>query len=81
VSLRLLDVASKVQDQSQVVDSENLLCSTFAIMTRTEGTEVLFKEALERLKGTSPCNNPNHPKHTVRDGVTSDFRNATPKLR
>jgi hypothetical protein len=55
--LRILRVkwkALKVQDKSQVVDSEDLLCSTFAIMTRTEGTEVLFKEGLERLKETSP---------------------------
>jgi hypothetical protein len=55
--LRILRVkwkALKVQDKSQVVGSEDLLCRTFAIMTRTEGTEVLFKEGLERLKETSP---------------------------
>jgi hypothetical protein len=43
-----------VQHKSQVVDLEDLLCSTFAIITRIEGTEVLFKEGLERLKGSPP---------------------------
>jgi hypothetical protein len=52
--LHLKRKALKMQDQSQLVDSEDVLCSTFAIMTRTEGTEVLFKEGLERLKETSP---------------------------
>jgi hypothetical protein len=55
--LRILRVnwkALKLQHESQIVDSEDLLCRTFAIMTRTEGTEVLFKEGLERLKESSP---------------------------
>jgi hypothetical protein len=61
--LRLKWKALKMQDQSQVVDSEDVLCSTFAIITRTEGTEALFKEGLERLKETSP--NILGPDHSV----------------
>jgi hypothetical protein len=52
--LRLKWKALKMQDQRQIVDSEDVLYNTFAIMTRTEGTEVLFKEGLEKLKETSP---------------------------
>jgi hypothetical protein len=38
----------------RLIAPEDLLCSTFAIMTRTKGTEVLFKEGLDKLKETSP---------------------------
>jgi hypothetical protein len=51
--LRLKWEALRVHDYSQGLTPENLLCSTFAIMTRTQGTETLFKEWLERLKETS----------------------------
>jgi hypothetical protein len=51
--LRLTRKTLKVQYQSQVVDQEELLCSTFTITKRTEGNEVLFKEGLERLRETS----------------------------
>jgi hypothetical protein len=52
--LRLKWKELKVHNGSQDISPEGLLCSTFAIMTKTEGTEVLFKEGLDRLKETSP---------------------------
>lgn len=48
--LRLKWNALKVHGGTQHLASEDLLCSTFAIMTRTKGTEALFKEGLDRLK-------------------------------
>jgi hypothetical protein len=51
--LRLKWKALRVPDHGQDSTPENLLCSTFAIMTRTQGTEALFKEGLEKLKETS----------------------------
>ncbi|EDU44792.1 predicted protein [Pyrenophora tritici-repentis Pt-1C-BFP] len=55
--LRILQLkwkALRVHVHSQDSTPGDLLCSTFAIMTRTQGTEALFKEGLERLKETSP---------------------------
>jgi hypothetical protein len=52
--LRLKWKALKLHVSGQDVAPEDLLCSTFASMTRTEGTEVLFKEGLAGLKETSP---------------------------
>ncbi|KAH6612962.1 hypothetical protein C7974DRAFT_74512 [Boeremia exigua] len=52
--LRLKWKELKVHNGSQDISAEGLLCSTFAIMTKTEGTEVLFKEGLDKLKETSP---------------------------
>jgi hypothetical protein len=52
--LRLKWKALKLHVRGQDVAPEDLLCSTFAFMTRTEGTEVLFKEGLAGLKETSP---------------------------
>jgi hypothetical protein len=51
--LRLKWKALRVPDHGQDSTPENLLCSTFAIMTGTQGTEVLFEKGLERLKETS----------------------------
>jgi len=51
--LRLKWKALRAHDHSQDPTPENLLCSTFAIMMRTQGTEALFKEGLERLRATS----------------------------
>jgi hypothetical protein len=51
--LRLKWKALRVHDHGQDSTPENLLCSTFAIMTGTQGTEVLFEKGLERLKETS----------------------------
>ena len=42
-----------MHDHGQDSTPMSLLCSTFAIMTRTQGTEALFKEGLERLKESS----------------------------
>ncbi|KAF2281515.1 uncharacterized protein EI97DRAFT_429532 [Westerdykella ornata] len=48
--MRLKWKAMKTQDVGNVVLSpEDLLCRTFATMTKTEGTENLFKEGLEKL--------------------------------
>jgi hypothetical protein len=52
--LRLKWKGLKLHNGSRDVSPEGLLCSTFAIMTKTEGTEMLFKEGLDRLKETSP---------------------------
>jgi hypothetical protein len=52
--LRLKWKALKLHVSGQDVAPEDLLCSIFAFMTRTEGTEVLFKEGLAGLKETSP---------------------------
>jgi hypothetical protein len=51
--LRLKWKALRVHVHIQDSTPEILLCSTFAIMTRTQGTEALFKEGLERFKETS----------------------------
>jgi hypothetical protein len=52
--LRLKWKALKLHVSGQDVAPEDLLCSIFAFMTRTEGTEVLFKEGLAGLEETSP---------------------------
>jgi hypothetical protein len=52
-ALRLKWETLRVHDHGQESTPENLLCSTFAIMTRTQGLEALFKKGLERLKQTS----------------------------
>lgn len=52
--LRLKWKELKVYSNIQDITPESLLCRTFAIMTKTEGTEVLFKEGLDMLKETSP---------------------------
>ncbi|KAI1559921.1 hypothetical protein PtrEW7m1_011726 [Pyrenophora tritici-repentis] len=71
--LRILQLkwkALRVHVHSQDSTPGDLLCSTFAIMTRTQGTEALFKEGLERLKETSPEDGNNY----------SDELNNTTKL-
>jgi hypothetical protein len=52
--LRLKWKELKVYSNIQDITPQSLLCRTFAIMTKTEGTEVLFKEGLDMLKETSP---------------------------
>lgn len=52
--LRLKWKELKVYSNIQDMTPQSLLCRTFAIMTKTEGTEVLFKEGLDMLKETSP---------------------------
>jgi hypothetical protein len=52
--LRLKWKALRVRDHNQDSTPEDLLCSTFAIMTGTQGTDTLFKKGLERLKEASP---------------------------
>lgn len=47
--LRLKWKALSTQDGNQTVSPEDLLCRTFATMTKTEGTEHLFKDGLERM--------------------------------
>jgi hypothetical protein len=51
--LRLKWKTLKVHDGSQTSSPEDLLCSTFATMTSTEGTEMMFREGLDRLKEAS----------------------------
>jgi hypothetical protein len=51
--LRLKWKALRVRDHNQDSTPEDLLCSTFAIMTGTQGTDTLFKKGLDRLKETS----------------------------
>jgi hypothetical protein len=36
---------------------------------------------MRNVRCSITCGNPNYPEHTVRDGVTPDLQNATPKLR
>jgi hypothetical protein len=38
----------------QAMSPEDLLCITFAIMTKTRGTEALFKKGLDNLRDTTP---------------------------
>jgi hypothetical protein len=39
----------QVQDGGEVLSPEDLLCRTFAMMTKTQGTETVFKEGLQNL--------------------------------
>lgn len=44
--------ALRVSAETRTTSPEDLLCSTFAVMTRTQGTEPLFKEGLNNLRET-----------------------------
>jgi hypothetical protein len=41
--------AMKVEEGNNMLSAEDLLCRAFALMTKTEGTEAMFKQGLERL--------------------------------
>jgi hypothetical protein len=50
--MRLKWKLMRAQDGHHVLSSEDLLCRTFAVMTKTEGTETMFREGLEKLNET-----------------------------
>lgn len=47
--LRVMRLKWKNMSSADGSSAEDLLCSTFAVMTNTEGTEYLFKDGLDRL--------------------------------
>ncbi|PVH99608.1 hypothetical protein DM02DRAFT_528693, partial [Periconia macrospinosa] len=51
--LRLKWKTINAQDGNQVLSPEDLLCRAFAMMTKTEGVEQLFKEGLGKLEATA----------------------------
>ncbi|KAH7335101.1 hypothetical protein BKA66DRAFT_479984, partial [Pyrenochaeta sp. MPI-SDFR-AT-0127] len=52
-TIEMVDRALNAHDKNQDLSPEDLLCRTFAIITKTEGTENLFKEGLDRLTETA----------------------------
>jgi hypothetical protein len=44
--------ALRLSAETRTTSPEDLLCRTFAVMTRTKGTEALFKEGLNNLTET-----------------------------
>ncbi|PVH99598.1 hypothetical protein DM02DRAFT_528690, partial [Periconia macrospinosa] len=51
--LRLKWKTINAQDGNQVLSPEDLLCRAFAMMTKTEGIEQLFREGLGKLEATA----------------------------
>jgi hypothetical protein len=51
--LRLKWRTINARDGNQAISTEDLLCRAFAVMTKTDGTEPLFKRGLEKLEETA----------------------------